>query len=158
MLDLPSLSGWVQQARWTWPGPCRPMFFRVFTKFFSKKLMMPFDRATPWMNKPIMVRSSIWGNVRHGWTNQSWFVHPFEGTFATFATPGIVTPAVDPRILQGIVTPAVDPRIARYSYTRRWPAHIARYSYTRRWPAHYHSYLHPPLTHAIRWFTHNYEM
>ena len=61
MLDLPSLSGWVEHARWTWPGPGRPMFFRVFTKFFPKILMMPFDRATPWMNKPIMVRSSICG-------------------------------------------------------------------------------------------------
>ena len=29
--------------------------------FSPKKLMMPFDRGTPWMNKPIMVRSSISG-------------------------------------------------------------------------------------------------
>ena len=80
------------QARWTWPGPCRPMFFRVFTKFFSKKLMMPFDRATSWIFLYILQEYLSYFSGKFGkWKNR------FEFTFA------------------------VDPHIASHSYPRHWP-------------------------------------
>ena len=48
---------------------------------------MHFERnfSTFPVGKPKHIHLGNVSNVRHGYTYQSWFVNPFEGTFATFA-------------------------------------------------------------------------